>query len=684
MLLPDWLDDLEVSTNTERWFNNGEGGKLRWRGWERRNADPKVVAMAKDGGAYVYSELPPAARMRNYSSVTDRPEVAAAEFTYLEQEDIVEYHDEWVTRQPPGADVSEDAFVRVVNAIGLVPKPHTVDKWRPIVDFRRIGANSTMLPIPFKLPMPKDFLQYLHPEYVILRKDCMNGFFHLRLQEESRKLCGFHHPLTGRLGRYTSPPFGAAQSPYLFCTITIEGARLMVEEFKLLASSPDLLRGFLSRHPINPLMADLVPPGYSAHDLAVDLAKVFLDVYVDDFIAIGPPAGIAVANVVMEAVAAELGLEFKASKDAWGHTLDVLGVEMSCPALSISLPQEKADGYLLELQQFRAEFEGELTCPRKTLEQITGKLAFAAQLCRWGRSFTKELGRALHPPNYRGPPPDPCPLHPEVWSRDTRFWELTLASPTSRWRTRSQFASSPWAFAIQLEKHTVSQDASRVGMGGHDSGGERFARRWTSAELEHHICILELRAAVSHVSRRRFQLSGYRVVVLCDNAAAVSNIVHGAGKCDTTHALVMELASLAVTYNIDVTATHRSGIFMIATGTDELSRDPPDTPYDSAIEQYLQQALPPDPPPSRHAQVASCRTRRRTAPHCGSQPPTQTWRPRHHATPACTATTCLRRETVSLPGHGLQTWTCAATQQAQTSSPQHAVSCHTHQHTGTR
>ena len=410
------------------WFDNGEGGKLKWRAFERHGSPPAVVDIARHGYDWLVSQDPDPADMANYASAVDRPEVAAEEFDWLSSHGIVEWFDEWAPTVPPGGDTSQGAFASVINGIAIVPKPHTTDKWRPIVDFKRSGANRYMLPLPFKLPMPKSFLPYVNPSFVTLRKDLANGFFHLRLRPRARTYCGFRHPLTGRLGRYTSPPFGAAQSPYAFCLITSEAARIMRAAIATAAADP------------------ATPPA-----LARDLAKIFLDVYVDDFIIIGPPAAVQEADAIVTRVATELGLEFKPSKDVLGATIEVLGVTLCNLTMSISLPQEKAERYRRDLHTFRDRYSGAPSVPRQDLEQLAGRLQFAAQCCRWGRAFTRHLLRALWPPSAReGAPPEHCVLSPTAWDREIPFWDAVLATPTSHWNTRSQYSTSPWAFAIQL------------------------------------------------------------------------------------------------------------------------------------------------------------------------------------------------------------------------------------------
>ena len=93
---------------------------------------------------------------------------------------------------------------------------------------------------------------------ILGKRDLQHGFHHIILAPAARKLMGFRHPATNDIYRWRVLPFGASQSPGIFCSVTeaaaaifmkrmeSEGIRYKViaylDDFLLIAPTHDQLR----------------------------------------------------------------------------------------------------------------------------------------------------------------------------------------------------------------------------------------------------------------------------------------------------------------------------------------------------------------------------------------------------------------------------------------------------------
>ena len=74
---------------------------------------------------------------------------------------------------------------------------------------------------------------------------------------------------------------------------------------------------------------------------AAQLRRVHIDVFVDDYIAVGDRAALKRANSIMEREGLRLGLEFAPDKDEIGVELEVLGVWINGNTLRMSISPKK-------------------------------------------------------------------------------------------------------------------------------------------------------------------------------------------------------------------------------------------------------------------------------------------------------------------------------------------------------
>ena len=90
------------------------------------------------------------------------------------------------------------------------------DKWRLCHDYS-VGTNLHVASAPFGLPSPWDVRSVLKPTSRFAKYDVRDGFFHVPVHGDSRRLLVVRHPGTGRLMWANRLPFGYIDSPRLFC-----------------------------------------------------------------------------------------------------------------------------------------------------------------------------------------------------------------------------------------------------------------------------------------------------------------------------------------------------------------------------------------------------------------------------------------------------------------------------------
>ena len=125
---------------------------------------------------------------------------------------------------PAGMDVHE--FISHVNPFGAVAKGDpNHPKVRMVVDPTVTGVKAHMAPLPLSLPSPRDALAMTKSTSVLGKRDLKSGFHHVVLQPGARRCMGFEHPGNpGLFGRWVALPFGAAQSPAIFCNVHCTGS----------------------------------------------------------------------------------------------------------------------------------------------------------------------------------------------------------------------------------------------------------------------------------------------------------------------------------------------------------------------------------------------------------------------------------------------------------------------------
>ena len=77
-----------------------------------------------------------------------------------------------------------------------------------------------------------------------------------------------------------------------------------------------------------------------------------------------------------------------------------------------------------------------MQAPRKTVEQLLGKLIFACRVCRWGYLFVQSIMDPLYPGDF-AKPSKTIRLTDAFW-QDIAFWRKALGPSYHKWRDQAQ------------------------------------------------------------------------------------------------------------------------------------------------------------------------------------------------------------------------------------------------------
>ncbi len=415
----------------------------------------------------------------------------------------------------------ELAFVNNINPFAAVPKSDgTV---RIIIDPTSTAVNSHMAPLDLRLPSVEFALGLTKPHSILGKRDLKSGFHHVVLAPESRRFMGFRHPSTGQIGRWVVLPFGAAQSPAIFCQITAESARIFNDALRM-------------------------------HNIRATVV-----VYVDDYLIIADShADLQAAIFIMDSLGAALGLIWNLDKDVLGATsLEFLGLNIDAARQQISLPDNKRQKYLAGVLDFISTYQHSASCPRKAVEKLTGQLAFAARSMRWGALFINGLYDALGAAQA-----STFVIPSELLWDDLAFWAQALGNRYSEWHgitklITGQVPIGPQGFHVQLYT-----DASGTYGWGATLLGQTVSGQWDASirSLDLHIGWLELEAIYRGLVAFAPDLFQQRVLVLTDNTQALAALNRGTTRHPEGQAILHNIALLGLRFHFEVKARHVPGV----------------------------------------------------------------------------------------------------------------------------
>ena len=181
-----------------------------WQTWLDLGAGPKVVQILREGYTLPFRTRPRLARFPTVVSCYVNPHRNSYLLEALHQlidKNAVEL-------------VKHQTSLGFFNRLFLVPKPN--NKWRPILDLSKL--NLFLKVEKFKMETPETIRTSLQQGEWVTSVDFKDAYFHIPIQEQSRKYLRFH--IQGRTYQFKALPFGLSTAPMEF-TVLAKEVKLM-------------------------------------------------------------------------------------------------------------------------------------------------------------------------------------------------------------------------------------------------------------------------------------------------------------------------------------------------------------------------------------------------------------------------------------------------------------------------
>ena len=188
--------------------NLSVGARLQsfWKTWLDLGVGPKVVQILKEGYTLPFRIRPKLVRFPTVISCYVNPQRNSYLLEALHQlrdKNAVEI-------------VRNQTSLRFFNRLFLVPKPH--NRWRPILDLSNL--NFFLKAEKFKMETPETIRTSLQQGEWITSIDFKDAYFHIPIQEQSRKYLRFH--VQGQTYQFKALPFGLSTAPLEFIVVAKE------------------------------------------------------------------------------------------------------------------------------------------------------------------------------------------------------------------------------------------------------------------------------------------------------------------------------------------------------------------------------------------------------------------------------------------------------------------------------
>lgn len=345
--------------------------------------------------------------------------------------------------------------------------------------------------------------------------DLKDAYWHVPVKPYFRRFLGFR--LGRRKYRFRAMPFGLNIAPRLFTKIC------------------------------RPILAELRRKGINVL------------VYLDDWLvwADSPEACRDATDIVIQTLGRRgFLINREKSRLQPSQVFQWLGVHWDTRNQTLSLPPDK----VLDLTSSLSRFVTKPLVSRRLIEQMLGRLQFAALVDPVGKALLKDLNRYLRPWARRG-------------LRDRMFpMPVPLVRALKRW-LRPGVLSAVVPFRPPPARLDIFTDASRQGWGVHTSDGQRLQGTWSGPLSRCHINLLEL--AVVFIALKRLHLplnSHFRLH--SDNATVVACLNRkGSARSRPLNSWTISILSLLQRHNWDLSVFHIAGVRNIL--ADALSRRAP-------------------------------------------------------------------------------------------------------------
>ena len=188
------------------------GARLQnfWRTWLELGASPKVVHILQEGYTLPFRIRPRLTRTPTVVSCYANPHRNSYLLEALHQ----------LIDKNAVEPVCHRTSLGFYNRLFLVPKPN--QKWRPILDLSNL--NQFLKVEKFKMETPETIRTSLQKGEWVTSVDFKDAYFHIPIQEQSRKYLRFH--IRGRTYQFKALPFGLSTAPVEF-TVLVKAVKLM-------------------------------------------------------------------------------------------------------------------------------------------------------------------------------------------------------------------------------------------------------------------------------------------------------------------------------------------------------------------------------------------------------------------------------------------------------------------------
>lgn len=411
-----------------------------------------------------------------------------------------------------------------ISRFGVIPKRHTSNKWRLIVDLSHPAGHSINDGIPKQLcslsyitiDTAIDHILRFGPGTFLAKMDVKNAFRLLPVHPADRHLLAMKWG--NKIFIDTCLPFGLRSAPKLF---------------NLLA---DLLSWVLELSGASPTIH-----------------------YLDDFLTFGPPNTTTCQDnlAIMEKICEELGIPLALDKlEGPSHSLTFLGVRLDTQLMQARLPDDK----LHRIKQDLSKWLHKKKATKRQILSLVGVLQHASKVVRPGRTFVSRMystAARLKKLSYF------TRLNRHFRS-DLYWWHIFITNWNGISILRSSSCRSPPDFRIYT-------DASGSWGCGAVFSCYWFQHAWTSEWSSSNIMAKELVPIVFSCAVWGPLLSHKSADFQCDNQSLVVAINKGSAKDVLVMQLLRCLWFFTAFFDINISATHIPGASN--TAADLLSRN---------------------------------------------------------------------------------------------------------------
>ncbi len=400
-----------------------------------------------------------------------------------------------------------------ISSLGAVPKKHSEDKWRLILDLSHPKASSVNDGIDrsicsltyMKVDDTVQQVLSMGKGALLAKIDVESAFRNVPVHPHDRHLLGMKWE--GCVYIDTVLPFGLRSAPKIFNCIT------------------DALQW-----------------------IAISRGVSYLDHFLDDFITGGAPGSSECADNLASLVGTcgILNIPLAIGKSEGPTTcITFLGIEVDTEKLELRLPSEK----LVRLQLLLKRWINYKFCKKKDLESLVGHLQDASRVVHSGRTFTRHLIDLLKKAHHHTARSF-SRLNVEARS-DILWWHSFI----QHWNGLSMMQ--------QTRKNNpdvvLTSDAS--GSWGCGAYYDRawFQYQWSTYTAEYSITVKELLPIVLAAAIWGPLWENQSILCRCDNEAVVCILGTGTSRDPTVMGLLRCLHFIAAKFNLLLSAVHLAG-----------------------------------------------------------------------------------------------------------------------------